>query len=104
MTSPLTTRQLDEIETAITTYQQHPPIGFACCTAHAVADQTPALVAEIKRLKAERRTLTAAEYTSAWHAVEGAAGEEGADPATVLNAVLAVLGIDPPPHAASSRG
>lgn len=53
---------------------------------------------------APRRTLTAREYTSAWHAVEGAAGEEGADPATVLNAVLTVLGIDPPPHAASSRG
>lgn len=43
------------------------------------------------------RTLTESEYNAAWHAVEGAAGEEGADPATVLHAVLDRLGIDLPP-------
>lgn len=43
-----------------------------------------------------RRRLTQREYSAAWHAVEGAAGEEGADPATVLNAVLDRLGIDAP--------
>lgn len=43
-----------------------------------------------------RRTLTPGEYSAAWHAVEGAAGEEGADPATVLRAVLDRLGIDAP--------
>ncbi|MDX2699879.1 hypothetical protein [Streptomyces ipomoeae] len=42
------------------------------------------------------RRLTPNEYTSAWHAVEGAAGEPGADPATVLHAVLRALGIDQP--------
>jgi hypothetical protein len=42
------------------------------------------------------RRLSPNEYTSAWHAVEGAAGEPGADPATVLHAVLRVLGIDQP--------
>lgn len=39
------------------------------------------------------RTLTPGEYSAAWHAVEGAAGEEGADPGTVLHAVLDRLGI-----------
>lgn len=39
------------------------------------------------------RTLTQSEYSAAWHAVEGAAGEEGADPGTVLHAVLDRLGI-----------
>ncbi|WP_405699129.1 hypothetical protein OG209_05395 [Streptomyces sp. NBC_01383] len=44
----------------------------------------------------DRRTLTADEYSSAWHAVEGSTGEPGADPATVLAAVLRVLDINPP--------
>ncbi len=43
-----------------------------------------------------RRRLTQREYSAAWHAVEGASGEEGADPATVLHAVLERLGIDTP--------
>lgn len=43
-----------------------------------------------------RRRLTPNEYSSAWHAIEGAAGEPGADPATVLAAVLRALAIDPP--------
>ncbi|MEV4440438.1 hypothetical protein AB0K09_15720 [Streptomyces sp. NPDC049577] len=42
------------------------------------------------------RTLTESEHSRAWHAIEGAAGEEGADPGTVLNAVLRALGINPP--------
>ncbi|MFJ8163841.1 hypothetical protein ACIRBY_23340 [Streptomyces sp. NPDC096136] len=43
-----------------------------------------------------RRTLTELEHEAAWHAIEGAAGEEGADPDTVLNAVLHALNISPP--------
>ncbi|MFJ3173770.1 hypothetical protein ACIPJK_23725 [Streptomyces roseus] len=43
-----------------------------------------------------RRRLTELEHTAAWHAIEGAAGEEGADPGTVLAAVLRALNIDPP--------
>lgn len=43
-----------------------------------------------------RRILTPNEYSAAWHAVEGSAGEEGADPGTVLHAVLNRLGIDTP--------
>lgn len=43
-----------------------------------------------------RRALTSNEHSAAWHAIEGTAAEEGADPDTVLNAVLAALGIDPP--------
>jgi hypothetical protein len=41
-----------------------------------------------------RRTLTPNEYSAAWHAVEGSAGDEGADPGTVLHAVLDRLGIE----------
>lgn len=48
--------------------------------------------ATIARLRARR--LTPGEYDAAWHAVEGAAGEEGADPGTVLHTVLDRLGID----------
>lgn len=61
--------------------------------AHAPQD-VEALIAEVRRLRA--RVLTEGEYDSAWHAVEGAAGEEGADPGTVLHAVLVRLGISLP--------
>lgn len=44
----------------------------------------------------DRRRLTPNEHDRAWHAIEGSAGEEGADPGTVLNAVLHALRIDPP--------
>ena len=43
-----------------------------------------------------RRRLTPSEHDRAWHAIEGSAGEEGADPGTVLNAVLHALRIDAP--------
>ncbi|MFD4921182.1 hypothetical protein ACFWNE_07660 [Streptomyces goshikiensis] len=46
------------------------------------------------------RRLTEAEHDRAWHAIEGAAGEDGADPGTVLAAVLRALDIDPPEAAA----
>jgi len=58
--------------------------------AHAPAD-VDFLLAEVRRLRT--RTLTEGEYDAAWHAVEGTAGAEGADPGTVLHAVLARLGI-----------
>lgn len=60
---------------------------------HSPGSDTPCLDA---RPPATRRRLTAAEHDAAWHAIEGTAAEEGADPDTVLNAVLAALGIDPP--------
>ncbi|OEJ21032.1 hypothetical protein [Streptomyces subrutilus] len=44
-----------------------------------------------------RRVLTPIEHHAAWHAIESAASEEGADPGTVLNAVLRALNIDAPP-------
>ncbi|MFJ2279263.1 hypothetical protein ACIOEZ_34505 [Streptomyces sp. NPDC087866] len=44
----------------------------------------------------DRRRLTPNEHDRAWHAIEGSAGEEGADPDTILNAVLHALRIDPP--------
>ncbi|MFF4943705.1 hypothetical protein [Streptomyces rubiginosohelvolus] len=43
-----------------------------------------------------RRRLTPREHDRAWHAVEGSAGEPGADPDTILNAVLHALRIDIP--------
>ncbi|MFJ3834481.1 hypothetical protein ACIPY6_03070 [Streptomyces sp. NPDC090054] len=45
----------------------------------------------------DRRQLTEAEHDAAWHAVEGTASEDGADPSSVLAAVLWTLNIDPPP-------
>ncbi|MFE6185561.1 hypothetical protein ACFQ6U_14150 [Streptomyces sp. NPDC056465] len=42
------------------------------------------------------RVLTPLEHHAAWHAIEGAAGEEGADPETILNAVLRALNITSP--------
>lgn len=61
--------------------------------------EVPALIAEVRasrRLQQSRRTLTPGEYDAAWHAVEGAAGEPGADPGTILHAVLDRLGIATP--------
>ncbi|MFD4738689.1 hypothetical protein ACFWNQ_15150 [Streptomyces virginiae] len=43
-----------------------------------------------------RRRLTEAEHDRAWHAIEGTAGDDGADPGSVLTAVLHALNIDPP--------
>lgn len=40
--------------------------------------------------------LTPAEHDRAWHAIEGAAGAPGADPSTILRAVLGALQILPP--------
>ncbi|MFE7370120.1 hypothetical protein [Streptomyces anulatus] len=43
-----------------------------------------------------RRRLTPNEHDRAWYAIEGSAGEDGADPDTILNAVLHALRIDAP--------
>lgn len=50
MTQPL---DFNAIETALTAYQQHPNLGFDCCTAHPAADTATALLAEVHRLTAE---------------------------------------------------
>jgi hypothetical protein len=42
------------------------------------------------------RVLTPGEHDRAWHAIEGAAGQPGADPGTILSAVLAALNIQAP--------
>jgi hypothetical protein len=51
---------------------------------------------EAQQPKTGRRRLTPNEHSAAWHAVEGSAGEEGADAGTILRAVLERLGIDAP--------
>lgn len=43
-----------------------------------------------------RRRLTEAEHDRAWHAIDGLDWQAYPDADTVLNAVLAALGIDPP--------
>ncbi|MFE7111106.1 hypothetical protein ACFU98_43690 [Streptomyces sp. NPDC057575] len=43
-----------------------------------------------------RHVLTESEHDRAWHAIEGSAGEEDADPGTVLAAVLRALRIKAP--------
>jgi hypothetical protein len=50
---------LDAIEAAVTAYQQHPNLGFACCSAHPAADAAAALLAEVHRLTAQRKYLIA---------------------------------------------
>ncbi|WP_225637396.1 hypothetical protein [Streptomyces solaniscabiei] len=50
--------------------------------------------------QAALRVLTSAEHARARHAIEGAAGDGGADPDTVLTAVLAALHIQAPCAAA----
>jgi len=47
-------------------------------------------------LPAGARTLTPNEHDRAWHAIEHAAGQDDADPGTVLNAVLRALRINAP--------
>lgn len=60
----LTEQQLTEAEAAITCYQHHAPTGFACCTAHPVADMGATLVAEIRRLRIRVAELEAAGVDS----------------------------------------
>lgn len=50
--TPPTGQQLNDIETVIDAYQQHPDLGFACCSAHPAADAATALLAEVRRLRA----------------------------------------------------
>ena len=50
--TPPTGQQLNDIETVIDAYQQHPDLGFACCSAHPAADAATALLAEVHRLRA----------------------------------------------------
>ncbi|MFI1562160.1 hypothetical protein ACH4ZX_03700 [Streptomyces sp. NPDC020490] len=57
MTIPLTDQQLAEYATAVAAYQQHAPTGFACCTAHPAADASAALLAEVHRLRQQKRVL-----------------------------------------------
>lgn len=53
MIDRLTDQQLTDIDDQLAAYRQHAPTGFACCSAHPVADAVPALLAEVRRLQAE---------------------------------------------------
>ena len=96
--TPLTSQQLDEIETRAARLYEYSQQGDGEGDTLAGED-VPALLAEVARLRAALatpRTLTESQHNRAWHAIEGAAGEDMADPGTVLNAVLHALGITPP--------
>lgn len=56
--TPLTEQQLDEYAAAVADYQRHPSIGFACCSAHPVADAGAGLLAEVRRLSAALTEMT----------------------------------------------
>ncbi len=95
MDRPLTDLDLDDITARAAHLYEHATTTVPAVQAdfdQLAGTDTPALVAEVRRLRT--RTLTPGEYNAAWHAVEGAAGEEGADPGTVLHAVLDRLGIE----------
>lgn len=52
--APLTDQQHADIRARHNVYMKwHSPGAFACCTAHASADDVPTLLAEIDRLRAE---------------------------------------------------
>ncbi|MER7053417.1 hypothetical protein ACH4MG_27405 [Streptomyces sp. NPDC017454] len=53
MPDRLTDQQLTDIDNQLAAYRQHAPTGFACCSAHPVADAVPVLLAEVRRLQAE---------------------------------------------------
>jgi hypothetical protein len=58
-TDRLTDQQLDEIAIHVGVYEKSHdhPREFPCCSAHAVADQAPALVAEVRRHRGQIRYL-----------------------------------------------
>ncbi|WP_225840282.1 hypothetical protein [Streptomyces sp. NK08204] len=60
-TTVTTDQQLDEYETAVAAYQQHPALGFACCSAHPASDADAALVVEVRRLRAQVAELQEAQ-------------------------------------------
>lgn len=79
----------------------HPqPHAMHCWTVNPPRNEIEEMRKRIAELTAGQpapaRTLTELEHDRAWHAIEGAAGEEGADPGTVLNAVLRALRLNPP--------
>ena len=51
---------LDAIQARLDTYQQHANHGFACCSAHPVANAATALLAEVRRLRDELAETKAA--------------------------------------------
>lgn len=63
---------------------------------HLLRRMAAATAREARPADPARRVLTPGEHDRAWHAIEGAAGEPGADPGTILNAVLWALRIDEP--------
>jgi hypothetical protein len=70
-------------------------VGHATVLETTNAYETPT-TGQVAKMQPARRILTPNEHDRAWHAIEGAAGAPGADPGTVLNAVLHALRIEAP--------
>ncbi|WP_432053658.1 hypothetical protein [Streptomyces sp. bgisy022] len=83
-------------------YEAHPDLGFACCTAHAVADHVPALLAEVQRMRSSRwdATKVTADLESRLHAMHAELTRARARVAE-LETDLAAKGQD---HAAAVAG
>ncbi|NED31021.1 hypothetical protein [Streptomyces sp. SID8499] len=54
MSDRLSPEREAEIAAVVAVYAAHPDLGFACCSAHPVADAVPALLAELAAVRAER--------------------------------------------------
>ena len=81
----LTDQQLTDIDGHLAAYRQHGPTGFACCSAHPVADAAPELLAEVRRLRTENERMRhelEVMYGGAFDNLPPAAVSAGRAPAT----------------------
>src|ERR1043165_1267403 len=57
---PMTPARVEALQAAMYDYSTHPKLGFACCSAHGVADAVPDVLAENRWLRARVTELEAA--------------------------------------------
>ena len=58
--TPMTPDRVEALQAAMYDYSTHPKLGFACCSAHGVADAVPDVLAENRWLRARVTELEAA--------------------------------------------
>lgn len=64
MTARLTPEREAEIAAAVSAYQAHPNVGFACCSAHPAADAAPELMTELAAVRARVAELEAERHST----------------------------------------